>query len=527
MRRRALIAATAAGVAAGLAAPAVAQQPRVLRFVPQAALAETDPHAGSAFVTRNHAQMVFDTLYGVDAQLAPRPQMAEGHELSADRLGLTITLREGLRFHDGTAVRAADCVASLRRWMPADPMGQEILERLDELAVLDDRRLRVRLSRPYAPLLFALGKTGAPIAAIMPERLAARPDGAALPQVVGSGPFRFRAEEFTSGQRAVYERFAGYAPRAEPGEWTSGAKQVLLDRVEWQAVAEPEPAAALLLGGQADWLETPGAAQLPALRRTRALVVDQLDPLGSLAALRLNHLHPPFDHPAVRQAVMLAFDQADAMRVAWGSEETLWRRLPGFFTPETPLFTEAGGEALAGPRDPERARRMISEAGHAGTRVVLLVPADVPVLRAISQVTALLLRDLGLAVEAEVSDWATVVRRRAIRAAPADGGWNAFHTWFSGIDTASPAAYAALRANGPKAWFGWPEEPEIERLIDLWSEADSLPEQRRLAEEIQRRAFAHVMFVPAGMFYAPQAWRRSLTGVQKAPLPIFWGVAKT
>lgn len=527
MRRRALIAATAAGMAAGLASPAIAQPARALRFVPQAGLAETDPHAGTAFVTRNHAQMAFDTLYGVDGQLLPRPQMAEGHELSADRLSLAITLREGLRFHDGTPVRAADCVASLKRWMPADPMGQAILERLDELSAQDDRRLRFRLSRPYAPLLFALGKTGAPMAAILPEHLAAGPAGTPLAQIVGSGPFRFRADEFVAGQRAVYERFAGYAPRTEPGEWTAGAKLVQLDRVEWQAVAEPEPAAALLLGGQADWLETPGAAQLPALRRNRALVVDQLDPLGSLAALRLNHLHPPFDNTAVRQAVMLAFDQADAMRAAWGSEETLWRRLPGFFTPETPLFTEAGGEALAGPRDPERARRMIAEAGHAGARVVLLVPGDVAVLRAISQVTMVLLRELGFAVEAEVSDWATLVRRRAVRAPPSEGGWNAFHTWFSGVDTASPASYAALRASGQQAWFGWPEEPEIERLIDAWSDAETLPEQRRLAEEIQRRAFAHVMFVPAGMFYAPQAWRRSLTGLQKAPLPIFWGVAKT
>ena len=515
-----------AAYAAALACPAVAQPARVLRFVPHANLSITDPMATTAFVTRNHAQMVFDTLFGLDASLTPKPQMLEGHGVSDDKLAWSFTLREGLKFHDNEPVRAADCVASLRRWMGPDPIGRHIAALTDALEVQDDRRFKLRLSRPYPKLAHALAKSGSLMPAIMPAHLAATPPEAGLAEIVGSGPFRFKRDEWVAGLRAVYEKFAGYAPRAEPGQWTSGAKAVVLDRVEWVVLPDPQGAAAALAAGEVDWWETPVADLLPTLRRNRALAVEQVDPLGNMAALRLNHLHPPFNDVRVRQAVMLSVDQAEYMRAIMGNEETLWRRLPGFFTPETPFYTEAGGEVLAGPRDIGRARAMIRDAGQEGARVVLLTATDIPVHAAQARVTAALLETIGFAVENIASDWGAVVRRRASRAPLAEGGWSAFHTWHSGVDHIDPSAYTALRANGAQAWFGWPENATVETLRDAWFDAETMDDQKRIIGELQRAALEHVVYVPTGMFYAPQAWRRTVTGIQKAPLPLFWGVAK-
>lgn len=525
--RRRLIAGGIAAAVATLSCPAVAQAPRVLRFVPHANLSIADPIATTAFVTRNHAQLVWDSLYGIDATLQPKPQMVAGHELSDDRLTWTFALRDGLRFHDKEPVRAGDCVASLRRWMVSDPMGQQIAAQLNEMVAIDDRQFRLRLKRPYPQMRQALGKSGAPMPAIMPARLAdmAGPNGL-IGEIIGSGPFRFKRDEWAAGSRAVYEKFAGYVPRNEPNGWTAGGKVVLLDRLEWVVLADAQAASAALQAGEVDWWEIPGADMLPALRRHRAIIVEQLDPLGSMAALRLNHLHPPFDDVRVRQAVMLSVDQAEYMRAIMGNEETLWRRLPGFFTPETPMYTEAGGEVLAGPRDISRARRLITEAGQMGSKVVLLTATDIPIHAAQARVTAALFETLGFTVENVATDWGTVVRRRASMAAPELGGWNAFHTWHSGVDHISPAAYSALRTNGVHAWFGWPENATIETLRDAWMQAETLDDQKRIVEELQRAALDHVVYVPTGMFYAPQAWRRTITGIQKAAFPVFWGVAK-
>src|SRR5450631_2662797 len=171
MKRRSFLAGSAG---LGLAAPAVwaADGPKVLKFVPQADIALLDPHFSSALVTRNHAYMVYDTLYGVDDAARPRPQMAAGHVVEDDGKTWTITLREGLRFHDGERVLARDAVASLKRWAKRDVYAISVFTQVDELAAVSDDVLRFRLKRPFRLLADLLAKPTPYASAIMPERLA-------------------------------------------------------------------------------------------------------------------------------------------------------------------------------------------------------------------------------------------------------------------------------------------------------------------------------------------------------------------
>ena len=210
---------------AALAAPALAQgsAARTLKFIPQADLTVLDPIWTTAYVTRNHGLAVFDTLYGTDAAYAAQPQMVAGHTVENDGTLWRLTLRPGLTFHDGSPVLARDCVASVARWGKRDAMGQTLMAYTDELSAPDDRTIQFRLKKPFALLPDALGKVGSSICAIMPERLAKTDPFTQVTEMVGSGPFRFKADERVVGARVVYERFAGYVPR-EGGEpqWTSG-----------------------------------------------------------------------------------------------------------------------------------------------------------------------------------------------------------------------------------------------------------------------------------------------------------------
>ena len=206
--RRALL-----GLAGAAALPSFAiAQPasaRVLRFVPQADLGGLDPVAVSSNVIRNHGYMVWDTLYGLTLDQQPRPQMCEGHTLSEDRRVWTFTLREGLLFHDGEPVRAVDCVASLRRWMEKDPFGQSIAAILVEAKPLDDRRFQLALNKPFGLLLFAIAARSV---FVMPERIAKTPASQQIKEVIGSGPYRFLADEWQTGAHAGYARFDRYRP---------------------------------------------------------------------------------------------------------------------------------------------------------------------------------------------------------------------------------------------------------------------------------------------------------------------------
>ncbi|MFQ3622099.1 MAG: ABC transporter substrate-binding protein [Acetobacteraceae bacterium] len=531
MRRRTFLGTAALGTAAAtIGAPALvqAQAARVLKFIPHANLTVVDPIWTTAYVTRNSGFLVWDTLYGLDEQYRPQPQMVEGHTVENGDTVWTFTLREGLRFHNGEPVRARDCVASIARWSKRDAMGARLAQLTDEMVALDDKRFRIRLKRPFALMLDALAKPPSNVCFIMPEAVAEtdaftqiRPE-----QLIGSGPFAFKRDEFVAGSRVVYERFAGYVPRAggQPSG-TAGPKVVNFDRVEWHIIPDFATAAAAIQSGEIDWWENTTADHLPILERHRQIAVTVPDPLGLISILRPNHLTAPTNNKLFRQALLRAVRQADYMAAVMGADPKYWRTGVGVFTPGTPLATNEGLDAFK--EDLDLARRMIRESGYNGERVVLLATTDIASLAALSQVTGDLLRRLGVNVDYQATDWGTVVQRRASREPIERGGWNIFNTNWAGLDHINPAGHHSMRGNAAQAWPGWPDIPRLEELREAWFDAPDLEAQRRIAGEIQKAVLDEVPYIPLGQFFQPLAHRRSITGVmQPFGIPVFWNVRR-
>jgi len=531
-RRTALKLAAGAGALAAsgkLSAPALAQgsAARTLRFVPQANLANFDPIWGTQYVVRNAAAVVWDTLYGFDDKLQPQRQMVESEEVSSDGLTWTFKLRSGLKFHDGEPVLAKDCVASLARWAVRDPMGQMIRALQQELTALDDRTFKWVLKKPYPKMLLALGKNNTPICFMMPERIAKTDPFKQISEYVGSGPMKFAKNEWVPGAKAVFEKFADYVPRKEPASWLAGGKQILVDRIEWVVMPDPATASAALQNGEIDWWENPISDLVPVLSKNRNIMVDIADPLGNIGSFRMNHLYPPFNDVRARRAVLMAMSQEDYMRAIVGDDNKLWKPLPGFFTPGTSLYTEAGGDILKGKRDFDAAKKLLAESGYSGQPVTCLVAQDQPITKAQGDVTADLLKRLGMNVDFAAIDWGTVGARRAQKTPPGQGGWQMFHTWHAGADCVSPAPYNAVRTNGDQAWFGWPKDDKTEAEIAAWFDAKDLTEEKAAIARVNKAAMDFVVYAPTGFFLSYQAWRKNVTGVAKGPLPFFWGVAKT
>ena len=511
----------------GLASPAISQGAgaKVLRFVPQANLANFDPIWGTQYVVRNAAALVWDTLYGVDEKLMPQRQMVESEEVTPDGLVWTFKLRPGLKFHDGSPVLAKDAVQSLVRWSARDPMGLMLRAIQNELVAVDDRTFKWSLKKPYPKMLLALGKNNSPCSFIMPERIAKTDPFQQITEYIGSGPMKFVRNEWVPGAKAVFERFADYVPRNEPASWLAGGKKMLIDRIEWVVMPDPATASAALQNGEVDWWENPIADLVPILRKNRNIEVDIADPLGNVGSFRMNHLHPPFDNVKVRRAVLTAMNQEDYMRAVVGDDTKLWKPIPGFFTPDTPLYSEAGGEVLK-MRNLDAAKKLLAEAGYSGQPVTCVVAQDQPNLKPMGEVTADLLKKMGMTVDFVATDWGTVGARRAQKTPPGQGGWNMFHTWHAGADCINPAAYTAIRGNAEKAWFGWPNSPTVEKEVENWFDAKTLDEEKVVMARLNKAALDDVIFAPTGFFLSYQAWRKNVTGVTKGPLPFFWGVAK-
>lgn len=527
MHRRSLLQSGLA-LGAALGAPSVvrAQGSRTLRFVPQADAAILDPMITTGLVNRNHGFLIFDTLYGVDEAGVVQPQMVAGHTVEDEGRLVTMTLRPGLRFHDNEPVRGRDVVASLKRWASRDAFGTSLFAMLDEISAPDDRTIRWRLKRPFPMLPEALGKVGAIVAFIMPERLAMTDGNTAVKELIGSGPFRWRAEEHVPGSRLVYGRFDGYVPRPDGvASQLAGPKVVHFDRVEWQVIPDAATASAALIRGEIDWWDQPIPDLLPQLRANRSVKVELLDTIGNVGVLRFNHLIPPFDNPAIRRAVLSAVSQADFMTAVAGDNRQLWKDKVGFFAPGGVMANEEGMAALSGPRDLVAARKAIVDAGYKGEKILLMGPGDFPVITAMSEVTADLLRKLGFNMEYAVMDWGSMLRRMGSKEAPDKGGYNLFCTYSAGVTQLNPSAHNFLRGSGEKATFGWANSPKLEALRDAWFTAPDAAAQAAIGVEAQRQAFIDVPYVPLGVFLQPTAYRTDLSGMMKG-LPLFWGVRR-
>lgn len=503
------------GGAALLAMPAIAraQSATTLKFIPYADLALLDP-AVSAFVTRNHVMMVFDTLFALDGAGAPQPQMLAGHTVDEDGKTWTLTLRDGLLFHDGTPVLGRDVVASIQRWATLDAFGQALAAATDELAAPDDKTVRFRLKRRFDLLPVALAHPTNTMAAIMPERLARTPAATKLTEMVGSGPFRYVASERVPGARNVYAKFDRYVPRQGAPSFCAGARVAHFDRVEWITTPDPATQVAALQSGEVDWVEQPLMDLVPSLRSTRGIKVEVAETSGLLGFLRFNQLFPPFDNPAIRRAVLKAVNQTEFMQAVCGSNSSFDDKC-GVFGAASPMANDAGMAVLEGPHDPDAIKRELAAAGYKGERVVYLAVSDVPRINAIAEVGADMLRRIGMNVDEISTDWGTVVQRSVSRQPLDKGGWNMFASFTGGIDAGTPANNNLLRGNGEGAYNGWPVAPKLEALRDAWLGASDPAQQLDLARQIQVQAFQDVPFLPLGSYQQPTAYRANLADMLK------------
>jgi peptide/nickel transport system substrate-binding protein len=505
-------------------APGAGEAQTTLRVVMHSDLKVIDPIWTTAYIVRNHGYMIYDTLFAMDAKGEIKPQMVDKYELSADRLTYTMTLRDGLLWHDGKPVTAEDCVASIKRWSAKDSMGQKMMSFVKELQVVNPKTFRIVLSEPTGLVLPALGKPSSNVPFMMPKRVADTDPNTQIADTIGSGPFVFKKDEWKPGDRVVYVKNAQYRPRSEPPSGLAGGKVPKIDRVEWRAIPDHQTAINAILANEIDYVESPPHDLLPVAKKDANVKLVILNPLGNQYTFRFNTLHKPFDNPKIRQAVWHAFNQEDFLKANVGDPE-YYKVCKAMFPCGTPLETTKGLEGLL-ESNFEKSKALLKEAGYDGTPVVLLHPTDVNIIANIPVVAKSLLEKGGFKVDMQSMDWQTLVARRSKKDPPGQGGWNAFLTSWVAADILNPVMAGFFNAGCDKAMFGWPCDKELESLRDQFARETNPARLKSIVEAVQARVVQYPTHVNLGQWNVPAIMRKNVDGAIESPVTVFWNVEK-
>ena len=505
---------------------ATAAEAQTLKVVMHSDVKILDPIWTTAYIQRNHGYMIWDTLFAVDEKFDVKPQMVDKYSVSPDNLTWTFTLRDGLEWHDGKPVTAEDCVASIKRWAARDSMGQKMMGSVGSLEVVDAKTFKMNMKEPYGLVLQSLGKPSSNVPFMMPKKTA---DTDPMHQikvedVIGAGPFIFKADEWKPGEKIVYVKNAKYKPRSEPANGLSGGKVVKLDRVEWIAMPDVQTQVAAIQNGEIDMIESPGHDLLPLLAKDKNITLVNFNPTGNQYVFRFNSTAKPFDNAKVRHAVFVAFAQEDFLKATIGDPQ--WFKVcKAPFVCGTPLATDAGmADVLNG--NAAKAKQLLTEAGYDGTPIVLMHSTDLQVLTNLAPVAKAQMERAGLKVDMVSMDWQTLVARRVKKELPSAGGWHAFLTSWVAADILNPVMAGFFNSSCDKAMFGWPCDATIEKFRDQFAKETDPAKQKQIVEDLQKYWVDHPTHINVGQWYAPIARRTNIDGNLTAPVPVFWNVTK-
>jgi peptide/nickel transport system substrate-binding protein len=518
--------ASAALLAGTALTPASAET--VLRATMHADVRTLDPHWTTQTIAGIHGMLIYDTLFGVDDDGMPHPQMVGDYTVSDDGLDYSFTLRDGLKFHDGADVTTADVIASLNRWGTKDQAARAMFAHLDTMEAVDDKTFTMKFNAPYGLVLDTLGKTGTMVPIIMRASDATMSADEQVTEAIGSGPFMMVKEEWVPGSRTVYRKNPDYVPREGEPSGFSGAKIPKVDKIELVWIDDSQTRMQALIAGEIDLLEQPAVDFVPILEGDPNINVIRTGAVDShWGTIRINHLHPPFDKPEMRQALYHLVNQEDYLQTIVGNPD-YYRTCHSFITCGTTYEDETGKEVMA-DYNPKKAYEMMKAAGYNDEPIYVLAATDHHTITPAAQVLLNAMREAGLNVNAVSIDWGSVVARRSNRELPENGGWNIFVTTSSGTTSLNPALNTWLGATCDNANVGWPCDEELETLRGDFAFAQSVDDRKAVARKIQERAMHVVPYISFGQWTQPMAYRSDkISGIIPVTgLTVLWNIEKS
>jgi peptide/nickel transport system substrate-binding protein len=490
--------------------PVLAQDPPRMGGVLKAAMIGEPPsldlHWTTAVITQQITWHVYEALYTYDRSFTPIPMLAEGHTTSDGGRRYTITLRKGVRFHNGKEMTAADVVPSLNRWGTISTPGKPLWKNVEAVEAKDPYTVVIHLKEPSGSLLFGLGRPNAG-AAIYPKEVVEAAGDGQVKDVIGTGPYRF--VEHKPDRHIKLARFKDYRARTEAPEGYGGKRTAYTDEILFIPVPDVAVRLAGVETGEYHFAQQIKPDQYDRIKGLAAVEARIVKPYGWITAVP-NHKEGLMTSKKLRQAFQAALDMEPIMSAAMGNKD--FYRLDGaVFFPEQALWHSTAGLAAYNQRDRDKARRLLKEAGYAGQLVRWITTREYDWMYKSALVSKQQLEDVGFKIDLQVLDWATLVQRRNKPEL-----FDVFSTGFT--FTADPALATSLQCGWPGTWCG----EEKDRLMQELARESDAKKRKALIDRVQTIFHDDVGRIKFGDYFLLDVTRKELRGFRSTPELYFW-----
>ncbi len=457
--------------------------------------------------TQDVAIHIFEGLFALSSRYEPKPMLVDRWFSSPDRRTYTFVLRRGVLFHHGREMTSADVIASLQRWGRIAARGRELFNDVERLTARDAYTVEMRLREPngLVPLALAISSQGA---VIYPREVIEDAGTGPIRRFIGTGPYRF--VEHVPDVRIRLERFDRYASRDDPADGQAGRRVAYIDVIDFLPVPDAAVRIAGVIRGDYEFahsIPSDEFARLSAVRTVRPLVITT----PQWAGFMFNHRSPLTGNRALRRAIVAALDEEPVLQGTFGPRQ-FWRTTPSFFPREHPLYSDAGGEMYR-QHDPAAARRLLIEAGYAGQPIRWMVSGEMPHHLNAATIAKAQLERIGLVIDLQVMDFATLANRRA-----RPDGWDVFTATFGFVP--DPAFLLPLQPSFP----GWYDSRDMQALMQLLRRHASPAVRLAIWERAQRRFYEDAVAVRLGDWFPLLLHRADVQGEVGGPGTFHWNV---
>lgn len=469
-----------------------------------------DPHMTTAKITMEVARPIFESLVVLNSAYEPQPMLAESWQISDDLKTITFNLRKGITFHNGKEMTSEDVVASMNRWKELSSVAHGHLAGATFTAK-DENTVELNLEQPNSYALEVLTEQYQ-FPAIMPKEVVENADPTGVKEYIGTGPYK--VDKIEVGKSISYSKFEDYQPLSTPRDGLAGKKEALVDNILMEYVVSPNTRVSGLQTGQYDLVEGVPFDNYELLKKDDK--IKSFIPFYGFEFLFFNKKEGVFKDEIARQSVQAALNMEDILISAF-STENFYELDPSLTAKNRENWYNDTGKELYNQNDPEKAKQLLKEAGYNGEEIVLLTSADVPEFYRAALAIEQQLKAIGMNVKLDSYDWPTFVQRRGNPEA-----WDMFITGFP--DNVVPATYVFLHS--ANSYPGWPNNKEMDRLIEEMRAAESQEKLSALYAELMGEFYKDVPVIKLGNFNEFWGHQDNIKGLDYLQGIIPWNIEK-